>query len=470
MKLNYNSGIVTFAIDPNASVKEYDSIFSELREPSDMREIRADMKDVFFIQSAMLSQLIALKKVADKKNILISLLNVGDGVLHVLEMANLMRFFHISQDYSSYNIDQLIDMFHETEHAELVSQYIASDYTTEYKNAIQKAAISGDSIVQEYALQTIGRAHDQDGIPILREAITSIYPNVARSAILVLGWMGDKESKEQFYQAITTADESVAEAAAAAIALLYDDSDPARFKELARSNKAQMKIIVAGALALMNDDAAFDILKFMLKDEKNESVRCAVIKHIAFFNKDEASELLIRALNDKFRTVQEAAAAGLARTGLRGHDKEVLAKISEEDSWVSYFAVKALGAKLSTETADYLINKYESLEENVRLAVIEVLGAVSTEVVQKFLKDRLKDGNGDVRKEALSSLYASNPQAGTDEALKLVTTDTGWIVRFIAMEIINSARPKGYLSILENIRKNDSNRYIQEKVTTMLGK
>lgn len=469
MKLNNNNGVVSFSVEPNFTGGDYDSIFKKLEQIENIREIRVDLKDIFYIQSSQISQLIGLKKLADRHSAVVSLLNAGSGVVHVLEMAHLMQFFKFKEDYNYYTAVQLIEMFHNQAEAEGVSEHMAAKYTPAYRDALYAGVRSDDAVIAAYSIQTIGRAHDDEAIPLLREALGSVYPGVVKEATLVLGWMGDTESKGTFYKLLESDDEAVAEAAAASIGLLHDDSDSERLAEIAVSRKPQLRTVVAGVLSMINDDSAFKLLKKMLETETNDGVRRAIVRRVSFFNKGEATDILIKALSGGSRAEQEVAAAGLARTGLRGHDAEVLKKVSGEDNWVAYFAVKALADNLSPDAADEIMRLYPHLEDNVRLAVVEVLGTLNEPDVEIFLEERLTDDNEDIRKEALSSLYKVNPAKGVNRALSLAKKDPCWVVRFVAVGIINSARPEGYMGILKEIRAQDSSRYIQEKISAILG-
>ncbi|MDR2884796.1 MAG: HEAT repeat domain-containing protein [Deferribacteraceae bacterium] len=454
-------------INPDASKKDFDDIFATLRSDQAITEVRIDLKNLFYIRSELLAQILALKKAANGKNAATYLLNVNEGVLQALEMSNLVQFFIIESDYGSYSVDILIDMFHSPEYADDISDYMSSNYSDEYKDALLKGISSEDSIVKEFSILTIGKAQDNTALEALRSGLDSTYPNVVKASILVLGWLGDMESKERFYTFIESPYNDVSEASGASIALLSEDNDPARLKNLGKSSNPDLRMVIAGTLSLINGDEAYQILSEMLQAEKVDSARPFMVRRLAFFNKAEVTETLISLLNDNSMGVQEAAAAGLERTGLRGHDAEVLKKVSSADSWVSYFAVKALGKQCSSESAKYLKEIYSQTEANVKLAIIEALG--SCEDGEEFLVARLTDSNEDVRKEALSSLYRSNAARGLTEAKVLASKDSSWLVRYKAVEIIDNEKPDGYRGVLAAIKSADSNRYIQEKIASILG-
>jgi HEAT repeat protein len=226
--------------------------------------------------------------------------------------------------------------------------------------------------------------------------------------------------------------------------------------------------VVANTLALINGDTAYNILKETYLNEKNDEVRAALVRKISYFNKEDATNTLIEALDDTSRKVQETAAAGLERTGLRGGEDRVMNKITGEDSWVSYFAVKALSKNCSDKVAAYLKELYPSLSGKLRLAAVEALGASSIPS-DGFLVERLNEDNEDIRREALTGIYRSDKTLALEKAVHLVNTDPSWLVRFRAIEIISSEAKPGYKDILAEIRKHDTNRYILDKIDAVLG-
>jgi HEAT repeat protein len=206
----------------------------------------------------------------------------------------------------------------------------------------------------------------------------------------------------------------------------------------------------------------------MYVSEADEGVRTVLVRKISYFNNEDATNTLIEALDDASRRVQETAAAGLERTGLRGGEDRVMKKISGEDNWISYFAVRALGKNCSDKVSSYLKKLYPSLNGKVRLAVVEALGSGCGNS-EEFLTDRLSEDNEDIRREALAGISCTNGELALEKAVSLVKTDPSWLVRFKAIEVIASEAKPGYKQILEDVKNRDTNRYIQDKVDAVLG-
>ncbi|MDR2870733.1 MAG: HEAT repeat domain-containing protein [Deferribacteraceae bacterium] len=471
ISISTNNGRAVITVSEDAAHDDYAKIAPAVEQAGQLSEICLDLKGMFYITSAQIAELVAVAKLGNSKKTPVVLLNVNPGVYESLELANLLGQFAFRQDYSCYTLAELIDMFNNPENASDVSDYFVSHYTGDVKKALTANIQSLDfdnPIVQEYSLITIGRAYDDAAIDNIRNCLNSQYPNVVHSTILVLGWLGDMSSKEKIYSFLTSNTIELADAAGASIALLSDDDDTAKLAKLAESGSNTLRMIIAGILALINGNEAFAVLSAMFAKEKDDEVRKMLTRYLSYFNKPEATDTLIKLLDDSSKAVQEAAAAGLERTGLRGHEDVVLKKVAV-GGMISYFAVKALGKTCSDASATALIGLYDKIEPITKLAVLEALGHCSGDTVKDFLLKRLSDQNEDIRKEALSSLGKQFKGVAAAEAEKMIRGDASWQVRYQALEILEEIRPANFAAILKDIKQKDDNRYIQEKVSELLG-
>ncbi|MCD8568003.1 MAG: HEAT repeat domain-containing protein [Geovibrio sp.] len=132
-------------------------------------------------------------------------------------MTNLLPLFNISQDYTSFNADELLEKLFDPEEADRVSDYIAENYTDDIKARLYDVLEGDDPLLKEYAVLTIGKAHDYDATERVRECLDSDSGSVVRAAILVLGWFGELSVKERLYEFLKSSVSDVAEAAAGSI-------------------------------------------------------------------------------------------------------------------------------------------------------------------------------------------------------------------------------------------------------------
>ena len=131
--MNINTSIkdgrAVIAVTEDAVHKDYAEILPALEKAGQLDEVAFDLKQMYYIMSSQIAELLGVKKWAAKGNIPVALLNVNPGVYQVLEMTNLLNLFIIRQDYSCYSLDELMDMFNSPENADAVSAYLSSPYT-----------------------------------------------------------------------------------------------------------------------------------------------------------------------------------------------------------------------------------------------------------------------------------------------------------------------------------------------------
>lgn len=465
---SFDKNILRVIISEEATVAEFSSISDLLRKHAGLKRLSIDMYQCEYIQSKILAELVALKKSSVKDKFDIELLNISDSIAQILEMTNMQAIFNIRDDYASYPMEVLFDKFHDTVAAQDISNFLAGNYNEDIKNKLTALIGEGDPVKTEYAILTMGRAQDFGSIEIFRKALGSQFNNIRIAAILAIGWLGDTKSKDDLYIYLTNKDTDVAEASSASIALLSDATDSEKLDIYLNHENFKVRMMAARALALINDDRGYTFIVKRLDKETNEQVRVSLAKCLSFFNIEGVGNILVTLLDDSSIPVREAAASGLVRIGVGKYAKIILDKVGDKDSWVGFFAAKALSGSRDLDIIAGLEHAYVSVEPNVKLAIIEVLGKCGC-ADQEFFTSKLSDQNDDIRKEALNALAELKSVEALDAAIKLYNSDASWIVRYKAVEIILSAKPEGYQKLLKTRLDAEENRYIKEKIIGAIG-
>ena len=462
------NGVLKAHINSDNIIDDIEEITSILNEQKDLKTIGVDLYKCSYIQSKPLAHLISLKKAAMARGITVELLNVNENIIQVLQLVNLQKLFVIRDDYSSFSVSDLCEKFLDIEKAANISDYLAANYDKHVQDKLMEVIKSGDPVLVEYAILTMGRAQDHANIEIYRKALNADEASVKAAAILVLGWIGDMESKETLYSLLTSKEINVPEAAAASIALLSDSSDSEKMAKYLKDSDPRVRIIAIYALSLINDDKAYECLVDLLKTEKDESVRLALVKKLSSFNNPHVSEILLGILDDSSIAIKEAAASGISKRGSGEFAGKLLEKVQDADNWVAFFAAKSLAGVSDKAIISKLEENYSKVEQNVKLAIIEVLSKCK-DVSSEFFESKLTDSNEDIRKEALTALYNLYANEALKAAEKLYNTDSSWLVRYKAVDIILSQKPKGYEDMLRNRLENEDNKYILEHIIGNIG-
>ena len=459
--------VLKIIVQQEADGKVLEEASRKLLEEKGVTKVCLDLKECFYIQSKALAGLIAFKKNASKIGADFVITNVSENVLQVLEMSNLIMYFTIEEDFSTYLPEELVEKFFEADYADRVSDFMAENMNDQYRQKMLELMESDEPTLKYYAILTLGKSHDYDSEDMIKDALDSDIPQVVKAAILVLGWFGDTESKEKIYQFLDCDLEDLREAAAASIALLSDDSDAERLGQLLVSDNQSVRKVTVQALTLINDAKAFELLTSRLHEEQNDDVAAALVRAVSSFNKDGVSDILIQAMERDSIKVREAAAGGLAKIKAKDKLNEILARVTDTDSWVGYFAVKACGEICSPAEAGKLQEAFPQVDENVKLAIVEALGKINSDFSEFYLSI-LDDDNEDIRKEVLAALVNDNKELAAEAATTLFVQDRSWIVRYKALEILAVLKPNGYLDLLRSGLENDDNKYVKEKIQSVL--
>ncbi|MGA1847013.1 STAS domain-containing protein [Deferribacter abyssi] len=467
-KLDKKDGVLKVILSSDISLSDFKGIKEELKSYDNVKEVRLDLKNCEYIQSKELAGFVQLNKFCKEKNISFILVNVNESIIQLLELTNLLTIFKIEQDFTSYTPEELIGFFDDVELSDKVSDFIAENYSDSYKVLMKNLIISDDPILKEYAILTVGKAHDYDFLEDIRAALRDEVGNVVKAAITVLGWLQDFDSKEEIYPFLNSEFVDVAEAAAATIALLADDDDAERLAKLLEKKDERLKKIVIQALTLINDDKCYDIVKRELEVEKDEQLIAYIVKMLSFFNRKEVEDILINYLSHDSNIVREAAASSLVRINAVSKVDDILRKVTDPDSMVGYFSTKAVGELCKDKKcADYLMRVYHEVSDNVKLAIIEALGKMSVDC-SDFLYQALSEDNEDIRKEALNSLYLVLGDKVGNIALDCLK-DESWLVRYKAVEILGKINIANLEKILNDHLKRESSKFVKEKIYLILG-
>jgi len=454
-------------VEQDAPYKDLEDAARKIPELEGLKKISLDLKNCYYIQSKALAAMIAMKKNAAKIGAEFSVTNVCDNVYQVMEMANLSSYFTIEEDFSSYTPDELMEKFFQPEYADRVSDFIASSYSDEFRRKLLEILEMQEPELKFYAILTMGKAHDYSAEEKIKQELASDVPLVVKAAVLVLGWFGDTASKEKIYEVLESGAEEVTEAAAASIALLSDDSDAARLGRLLSSPSKTIRTAAIQALTLINDDTCFELLKNSLETESDDDVKAVLIRAVSSFNRGGVSDILIKWLDSKSIKIREASASGLAKIKAKDKLEDIISRITDNDAWVGYFAVKACGEICSASEAGRLMESYDMVDENVKLAIVEALGKIPGDF-SDFYMSILDNGNEDIRKEVLISLFNDNRAYALPAASNLFVNDSSWLVRYKALEVLEQIRPEGFKDLLRTRLVAEDNKYVKDKIQSVL--
>ena len=468
---NGADGSIKFVLSDGFKDEDFENIISQVKDKN-LKTLKLDFRNVTYMYSKHIAGLIYLKKFCNEKHIDMVLANVSENVFQLLEITDLMNIFKIEEDYSSYSPDELINFFLDPEKADFMTEYLAYHYTDEVKKRIHAAIKSDDPILKEYAIITAGKAQDHSIVRDIRNCLQDETAPVVRASALVLGWLNDLQSKDMLIDLLDSEYIDIVEAASISIALMASENDALIIGKLLQSNDDNKRRVAVKSLGLINDDISYNLLIDRYKVEENISVKALIIRMLSFFKKEGLVDFLVNELSNDSIEIQEAVASALVRLKATDKIENLLKKLDEKNNWLSYFAAKALGELgESRKIIDQLINFYSRAQMHVKIAIVNAIGKIGAKLTDSsksdllpFIRKVLNEESDDLRKVALEALINISKENCVVEAIRLLNTDDGWLVRLKCVEILSNLKPAGYEKILKEHIKKEKNRYVIEKI------
>ena len=275
---------------------------------------------------------------------------------------------------------------------------------------------SEDLDTRQAAAVALGRIGDRRAAGALIEALHD--RELALPAAGALARIGAREAFEPLLALIGHEDVAVRQAIIAAlnsighpempqrIVALLDDPDPlVRESSVRIAGYFGYPTCVDQVLARCSDAA--------------EEVRRAVVEHLPFFDDPRTTAAIVAMLERDSPRVRAAAAGALARVEPATAVPALTRALRDQDAWVRYFAVRALGAHRDAANADLVIQRLtQDPAGQVRLAAIDVLGRLNAPQALDALIPLASAEDDDVARAAIAAIG----QSGRPEAAVFLDT------------------------------------------------
>jgi HEAT repeat protein len=270
----------------------------------------------------------------------------------------------------------------------------------------------------------VGR-FETDDLPRIRAMLDDQDPGVRGAAVAALGAFRDPQDIPRLIDRLhggTAAERTAAEAALGAmpgdrLAGLESLLDPA---DEPRSLAALVVLQRAWCPALEPP-----VGRLMLAS--SPVVRGAALRAMAAGMGPEAATVLVRALADRDEAVQVAALELLVDHGGPRVVETLTALLSIADS-LRYYVIRGLGRIRAATAGPRLEALYWAAPLHEQIEVIKALGRIGGAASDRFLRQRLGDADGEIRRQAATALAA---QHAPDQLplLQSLVDDLDWSIR-----------------------------------------
>ena len=268
---------------------------------------------------------------------------------------------------------------------------------------IEQLAGAEDDDTRAAAIGAMARIGDRRAVPALTEALHGDR-GIAVAAAGALAAVGDTAAFEPLMALVDHPDVVVRQAVIGALNSLGHPDMAARVCQLLSSPDAAAResaVRVAGYFGYP------DCLEQLFErcSDPDENVRRAALEQLPHLDTPRAAALLARALHEDTPRARASAAQALGRLGRAVPAALLIEAANDSDTWVRYFAVRALARDASGDAVAHLGRiAAGDAAMPVRLAAIEGLGTIEAVGVFEALAPHLEAPDRTVATAALSAV------------------------------------------------------------------
>ena len=295
-----------------------------------------------------------------------------------------------------------------------------------------------DPQVRAMACTALMRIGDSRVVPFLFPSIADENARVAHVAVGAIQSLGSADTERLSLQAARSFEPKLRLAALGIIAYFGWPSALPVVLDASRGDDARARDQALTALAYIATEGALDALLAASRDPRPR-VRASAVRALAYVTMTPAIELEVeRALSDEDSWVRYYACQSVARIPVRG--AELLRGLLEDPAGhVQIAAIDGLSTLPGPIALEALRTASRSLDGDVRRAAFTGMGRLARPEALPLLLDAVGDHDA-ITRLILASALAAYATPDVDEALAAMTTDTDALVRTAAFHLL-AGRP-----------------------------
>jgi HEAT repeat protein len=257
---------------------------------------------------------------------------------------------------------------------------------------------TGDAVQRRALLPLVARAA---GATAVAECLTDADPEVRSLACDALARLGVTSMVSAIFPLLADPNPRVSYAAIGAIQSLGSRETERLAIVAAGSGDPVVRRAALRILSYFGSTAVLDQLLEALADP-DERVRESAIQGLPFMDDPRALEALLATAKDRSPRSRAAAMRSLGKcSGDLRVTAYLLKGLTDEDSWVRYYACQALGKLAFEPAAGALARLLADPAGQVRVAAVEALSCLSGDSASKALEGAILDPDPDIQRAAI---------------------------------------------------------------------
>jgi HEAT repeat protein len=334
-----------------------------------------------------------------------------------------------------------------------------------------EAMAGGESVeIRTLAAHALGRIGAPSSVPLLLGWLDD-EPELIVAAAAALGAIGDRRAFAPLLEHLDHPESAVRQAVVSA---LNSVGHPQMEVAIARRLKHESPRVRESAARIAGYFGYGSCLRQMVElcDDADETVRRAVVEHLANFDERQAWSKIAETLRgDPSPSVRSAAARAMGQSTSAAALASLIAAANDPNLWVRYYVARSLGRRGEAH-ADALACLAERATRDravpVRVAAIEALGAIGSPSMLPVLIPIVQDAEPEVARAAATALAFGEAQR-TADVLRYALERGDAMLQHAALETLGRQRAVGAVPEVASLARSTRDEAMAVRAVNALG-
>ncbi len=365
-------------------------------------------------------------------------------------------------------IPKMIPLALDEVHAPLVAEVITA-FGLSGEDALVKSYDELDASFRPFICYMLGEIGSAKGVHVLLSALGSDVGHVRHSAATSLGKIGECKAIFPLSSLLDDDYVDVQEAAVMALMTLAKSDRKSVVSLLKKNVTVDLLALrrnCAKILSGIAEAADFELALSFLKDE-DAVIRKSAVESLAAIGSDGAARQIVLALSDEERDVRISAVASLGQIKYGEAMRPLLSLLQDEDIWVKSAVIRALAKIAGNDAAPHIAGLLNDEVGLTVITALETLGEMALPEYGPSMLETMKRSDKEIVKAAIENLAFFEEDAFMEQ-LSLSLNHEIWEVRGAAVNVLGQKGTERAFELLKNRLKEEEDDLIRQAIEKAL--